>query len=309
VGGRKPPPGEPLRIVASQPYSAQGLDCELDAGVECGLDPSAPLRFKFNDWLLPTTAIRQSVSLYTEGTELGVFLRPDYDVTARVLNYRPDTPLAPGAVYELRIPDADQDPNGLGFRSYDGRSLDTSYNYAFRTSIASQASPPNDALPAVTCDQVLSALDKAGCASANCHGGNLPRMGLSLQDAAGLLSTAIDHVAHETELGTDVSEPVVSGGRFGTQMPVIDSGRPENSYLMYKLLIGSGLNRELGELANDRDPFAPGSLSSAAIEQARAYFLELGAMPPDSVGYPSGVSPSEVVTTLQSWTRSGAVCP
>jgi hypothetical protein len=261
---------------------------------------------KFDRWLLPTTAVRQSLSLYTEGTQLGIFLRPDYDVTARSLSYRPDTPLDPGSVYILELNDANQDPNGSGFRSFDGNSLDSSQAFAFRTSLSGQT-PPTDTLPVPPCAQVVSALNNAGCARSGCHSGNDPRMGLLLENADGLIATAIDHVAHETETGTDVTQQVVSGGRFGTQMPIIDAGRPENSYLIYKLLIGKWLNGELA--AQPAAPFAIDVLSQDTIDRAREWFIEFGPMPPDAVGYPSSVSPLELVSNLQSWIRAGATCP
>ena len=96
----------------------------------------------------------------------------------------------------------------------------------------------------------------------------------------------IDHVAHETESGTEPTQHAVSGGRFGVQMPIIDAGRPENSYLMYKVLISRRLNQELDSIADRQDSFAVEPLSSAQIEAARAWFIGFGAMPPDEVGYP-----------------------
>jgi len=299
-------PGQPLRIVAEQPWNAQGLDCD---GGACGFAFDAPLRFKFDRWLLPSTAVRQSISLRTEGTQLGVFLFPEYDVTARALSYRPETALAPDTVYLLTVIEADEDANGFGFRAYDGKSLSSSQTFAFRTSSMRSPISATDASSKPNCSAVLTALQKAGCAAASCHGSDSPRMGLSLDSVAGLQRTAIDHVAHQSQLGTEVTQQVVSGGRFGTQMPIIDSGRPENSYLMYKLLIGSWLNREMDTLTDPTDPFAASGLTPGQIEDARAWFVEFGPMPPDNVGYPDGVSPLEFVTTVQGWIRAGAVCP
>ena len=305
MGDRKAQANQPLRIVALEPAPARGLDCD---GGACGFAPDAPIRFKFDRWLLPTTAIRQSVSLYTEGTQLGVFLRPDYDVTARSLGFRPDAPLLPDTVYILEFSDADKETNGFGFRSYDGDSLGKSTRFAFRTAGASGSPPANDSEPAASCREVLIAMAGAGCANAGCHSGNQPRMGLALDTALSLETTAIDHVAHQTESGTEASQRVVSGGRFGVQMPIIDPGRPENSYLIYKLLISRWLNRELGEAAESADAFSADALPTSEIEEARAWFIGFGAMPPDEVGYPNGVSPIELVRTIQGWIRAGAMC-
>lgn len=318
-------------MVAQEPAPGQGLDCDINADDNCGHPPDAPIRLKFDRWLLPTTAVRQSLALYTAGTGLGVLLRPDYDVTARVLSYRTDAPLTPGAVYTLQLSNAGTAAYGFGFRSFDGDSLGATATYAFRTSLKNQATPSSTNMPAATCADALSMLAKAGCSNAGCHSRQsslecdklalpsafdqklgqcvtVPRMGLSLEDASGLLTTAINQVSRETELGTDITQRAVSGGRFGTQMPLIDAGRPENSYLMYKLLIGNVLNHELSENNNSADPFATQPLSPMDIQRARAQFIGFGAMPPDDVGYPAGVSPLQLVTTLQSWIRAGAVC-
>jgi hypothetical protein len=305
LGARQSSSARPLQIVEQEPTAAEGLDCD---GGDCAFATNGPLRFRFDRWLTPSTAVRQSLSLYTEGTNLGVFLRPDYDVTARVLSVRPDAPLAPDTVYILQLANADQEPNGFGFRAYDGNSLAETLTLAFRTASASEPSPPAGALESPTCSEILAAFARAGCASVSCHGGQAPRMGLSLDSASGLRSTATDQVAHETQSGPEMTQQVVSGGRFGTQMPVIDSSRPENSYLMYKLLIGTWLNREIDAFASSGDSFAPKGLLPSEVEEARAWFIEFGAMPPDSIGYPDGVSPLEFVTSVQRWIRSGAEC-
>jgi len=49
---------------------------------------------------------------------------------------------------------------------------------------------------------------------------------------------AVARVAHQTETGATTGSTNQSPRRFGTNMPIIDPGRPENSYLIYKLLIG-----------------------------------------------------------------------
>lgn len=305
MGGRRSQGARPLQIAALEPSAAEGLECD---GGACGFAPNAPIRLKFDRWLLPTTAVRQSASLSTEGTGLGVFLQPDYDVTARVLSFRPDAPLAPDTAYILQFSNADNDPNGFGFRSYDDDSLGRSIRFAFRTTSIGLPAQTGQTAPAAPCPDVLAALAKAGCASAGCHSGSQPRMGLSLDTQGGLLATAVDQVAHETESGTEPTQHAVSGGRFGVQMPIINAGRPENSYLMYKVLISRRLNQELDSIADRQDSFAVEPLSSAQIEAARAWFIGFGAMPPDEVGYPDGVSALALVQTLDKWIRAGAAC-
>lgn len=334
VGKRIQPRGDCLTIIASEPEAAEGLDCQLDSGTACGLPAGGPLRLKFDRWLLPTTATRQSLTMNTSGTGLGVMLRPSYDVASRTIDYDFDTPLPGGVVFNLRLLDADQDPNGFGFRGFDGLSLASSDTIAFRTALASSTldMAASHALAAPSCADTLRVLRRAGCSSLGCHSRetssnctatatgmawdqsieqcvNVPRMGLLLDDSQGLLATAVNHVAHETQNGTDISLRFESGDRFGEQMPVIDQGRPENSYLIYKLLISEAFNRELNDRADPSDPMRAMPMTGDQIGHARDRFIRFGPMPPDEVGAPDGVSLYDTYTTLAAWIRAGASCP
>jgi hypothetical protein len=331
LGKRSKPASEPLTIVASEPEAGEGLDCELDSGASCGLPVAGPLRFKLDRWLLPTTAVRQSVSLYTAGTGLGVTLRPYYDVASRNIEYALDAPLPGGVVFTLRINDANDDPNGFGFRAFDGPSLATSRTISLRTSLEPPVTVVAAPVPP-SCADIVAVFSRAGCSSASCHSRqsspqcasatspmawdessgscvSVPRMGLLLDDIEGLRSTAVNRVAHETQNGPDVSRRYESRERFGDQMPIIDRSRPENSYLIYKLLINRDFNRELGERFVSDDPFAPMPLTDAQISQARDFFVRFGPMPPENVDVPNGVSLYDAYLALVSWIRAGAACP
>ena len=319
--------------MALDPEASEGLDCALDAGdggAACGFPVDNPLRFKFDRWLLPTTATRQALSFYSQGSALGYTMQPDYDPATRLISFLPEQILASGLVWDLVLPDADTSDNGFGFRAFDGSALGAEVALAFRTSLAAsvgRAAPP----PPPTCADVLARLSQAGCSRGGCHSRqtspacgtdasalafdtqlgqcvDVPRMGLSFDDAAGITTTAVNQVAHETQNGPDPSQRVVYGGRFGDQMPIIDSGRPENSYLIYKLLIGRQFNDQLAERANPADPMSPTPLSDEQISHARDEFIRFGPMPPDAVGYPSGVSPFDVYAALKGWIRAGAKC-
>ncbi len=52
-----------------------------------------------------------------------------------------------------------------------------------------------------------------------------------------MLSTAIGRVAHQTDLGTTTGEVLENPARMGIDMLIIDPGRPDNSYLLYKLIV------------------------------------------------------------------------
>ncbi|MCC6899590.1 MAG: hypothetical protein IT377_11480 [Polyangiaceae bacterium] len=179
-----------------------------------------------------------------------MFAQPEYDVVERVLVYRlPEgAKLEPGTRYtvELLTPSADDD---FGFRAFDGAPLgvgEVPLRFDFRTrKSATVPPPPTSPVFADTCS-LLEALapgvpesKRAGCASNSCHGGADARMGLRLDNAEGLAQTAIDHVAHQTESGVHAGQTLENPPRLGVNMPIIDRGRPENSYLMYKLLLSS----------------------------------------------------------------------
>jgi hypothetical protein len=138
---------------------------------------------------------------------------------------------------------------------------------------------------------------------------NVPRTGLLLDGAQGLLATAINRVAHETQNGTDISLRAESGGRFGEQMPIIDPGHPENSYLIYKLLVGEAFNRELNDRADALDPMRAVPMTEEQISHARDWFIRFGPMPPDEVGVSDGVSLFDTYSTLAAWIHAGASCP
>jgi len=205
---------------------------------------------------------------------------------------------------------------------------------AFRTALESSSSAPAASLASVppSCADVVRTFSRTGCnrlgatvekfllIGAGTSVGmawdeslqqcvDVPRMGLLLDDEQGLLATAIDHVAHETQNGTDISLRYESGGRFGDQMPIVDKGRPENSYLIYKLLIGKAFNRELHDRADSADPMSAVPMTEEQISHARDWFIRLGPMPPDEVGAADGVSLFETYSTLAAWIRAGASCP
>lgn len=83
-----------------------------------------------------------------------------------------------------------------------------------------------------------------GCAYADCHASGLvnampvgPSEGLQLFTPEQIQSTAVGHVAHESEEGEHANTPDETPIRFGRAMPIIDPKNPGNSYLLYKLII------------------------------------------------------------------------
>jgi len=196
------------------------------------------LELRFDRYLLPSTAIRQSVAIYTGNEDLGVFAQPEYDLVERVLVYKlpAGTKLEPGVRYTVEVL-TPKEEDADGFRAFDGAALEEGevpLTFDFRTrKIPSEfsAKAPN---PYSDCDTMLEALARAGCSSNSCHGGDAARMGLRLDNWQGVDQTAIGAVAHQTDTGT--GNVLENPPRMGVNMPIVDPGRPENSYLMYKLL-------------------------------------------------------------------------
>jgi hypothetical protein len=199
----------------------------------------------FNRFLRPDTAIRQSIAFYTGNPANAAppvsatrpEVTPQYDLMERSVRFvlPPGFTLEPHALYTVELPVADND-EAFGFRAFDGVPLagKTSQRISFFTG----SGPRAPAAPAVpSCTDFLDRV--SGCVAASCHGGTEPALGLSFEGLEALRATAVGQPAHETETGDTTGIAEQNPERFGVNMPIIDPGRPDNSYLMYKLLIGA----------------------------------------------------------------------
>jgi hypothetical protein len=131
-------------------------------------------------------------------------------------------------------------------------------------------------------------------------------MDLDLGSAEGLLRTAMSKVAHQTDTEANAGVPAELPHRFGLGMPIIDPGRPDNSYLVYKMII-------------NRDSYGPdpcgGSAyevglggqcvagSVAEIDRLRDWFVRGEPMPPAVDGSPLEVADLRLV---ERWIVGGA---
>ena len=303
-------------MVAVYPAPGEGTECGLSSPDDCGAPRETTLELRFDRYLLPATAVRQSIRIYTGSEDLTLFTQPAYDVVERVLVYSlPDGGLLePGVRYtvELAIPKQDED---FGFRAFDGALLaegpvPLTFDFRTRKSETPPPDPPPPAPPTYesTCD-LLDALAPAsdptkgaGCSSNSCHGGKDARMGLRLDNNEGLAQTAIDRVAHQTESGAKTGVSLQNPPRLGVNMPIIDLGRPDNSYLMYKLLRNpanfSG-NPGVGCTTVHQVPLPAGECpepSAAESERLASYFVRGVPMPYNDR--------SADLRRLQRWIRS-----
>jgi hypothetical protein len=206
------------------------------------------LALSFDRFLEPDTAIRQSIAFYTGDVSNPVpppsntrpELTPIYDLMARTVRYvlPSGVTLEPHTLYTVELA-VYSDAQPLGFRAFDGAPLEGTepLRLSFQTGSGPGTAPPPADVP--TCDAFLSTV--SGCGGSTCHGreGRGPAMGLDLESAEDLRATAVGRPAHQTEIGDTTGVAEQDPVRFGANMPIIDPGRPDNSYLMYKLLIGT----------------------------------------------------------------------
>jgi hypothetical protein len=269
----------------------------------------SPLELRFDRYLLPKTAVRQSLLVYS-GADAAVLLEPVYDVIERVVTYRTayGSAFQPGLVYQVVLAVPDETADGHGFRAFDGAPLveggKIPLHFSFRTSRVGGASEA-PAAPS-TCHDALSALSDGGCARGGCHTGPNAPMALRLDSGASLRETAISRASREVE-GPRAGVPIVDPARFGVGMPIIDPGSPSSSYLVYKLItkpenFGSG---DAGCRTTHLVPLPEGTcLPGTAAERARLqdWFVRLDPMPPAGNAL-AGVGD---LRTLSDFIRSGA---
>jgi hypothetical protein len=285
----------------------------------CGVPVDTPIEVRFDRYLLPKTATRQSLRVFS-GTGVGAFLVPTYDVVERVVTYRPSygSALLPGLLYTVVLPRPDKDQQGYGFRAYDGAPLapgTVPLRFSFRT--ARRVPPPAEPPPAsdagcATIDAALEAFARSGCTSSGCHAGNDAVLGLRLDSADGLRTTALSRVAHETDVGATPGQALVDPSRFGVGMPIVDPGSPATSYLLYKLLVNPANfpGEDGGCRSTHRAELPPsGCFGPSLGEQRRLrdWFVAADPMPPDGAGV--GGSGGDDLRTIQDFILLGAGTP
>jgi hypothetical protein len=69
------------------------------------------------------------------------------------------------------------------------------------------------------------------------NGESSPAAGMILDSSEGVASTAVNHVAHGSNTGAAAGTGGPPSTPFGIDMPIIDPGAPDNSWLLYKTLL------------------------------------------------------------------------
>lgn len=285
-----------LNLVGSNPAPEQGTDCSSQGPEDCGVPIDTDITFRFDRYILPSTAVRQSFVIYTGSPANAVPIwEPYYDIVERVVHFEPPSGqvLEPGTLYTIELRSAET-RSEFGFRAFDGAPLADGglpIQFNFRTRRSEERSRTVLVREPVDCGRALEIFSEAGCATQGCHGGQNPAMGLLLDSVKGLVETAISKVAHQTERGAESGVVLRDPTRFGIQMPVIDPGQPGNSYVLYKLLRNPLSHR----LSADRAGFCETRYSAELgdeclrpseqeLARLREWFVLGSAMPRDAPG-------------------------
>jgi hypothetical protein len=324
--------GPPLRLVSSYPENGAGFACDR-ADPSCGVPLDASIELRFDRFLLPTTAVRQSIRVYAGnlGLEPGVgdAITPDYDVYERVVRYvlPAGKLLVPRALYSVELPIAAEE-GSVGFRAFDGAALEGEEPVRFSFFTGSSPGEPEPPPEVLGCEDTLCVAFggaepgcglplESGCAAGSCHGTDpsQAQMGLMLASPDDFDRTAIARVAHGAETGPTTGAVAVTSERFGVAMPLIDPGRPDNSYLFYKLLIAP----EAYEASDDSEDACTGTRHLAPVdpslcfappteelERLGEWFVQGDAMPATEYG-PRFVRRREM-RALQDFIAAGASC-
>lgn len=305
------------------------------AGAMDLVQTTSSVRVRFDRFLLPEDAIRQSICLQSSSDPVptlaqctqGVFLEPAYDPVRRAVTYRlPATamPLVADTKYWLTVL-APTAASPFGFRAFDGAALESNVVLQFTTAATNPPGGPadpslDDAARRAVSEELFCAAStcvtscgmddacKAKCSvskslpagCAGCHGpieNGGSAMGLDLS-GPNRISAIIGRVANQTQTGGNADEPDTKPRRFGRAMPQIEPGNPGNSYLIYKMLAGSTYARSA----------AAAGLAPGELDRLRASVVVGLPMPP----YDLYALPEASVDVLSAWIATGAhtpVCP
>lgn len=321
--------GPALHVVATFPQPGTGTDCQ--SAPDCaGVPINTDIELRFDRYLDPATAVRQSILLYSTTPDGAIFLEPEYDLIERVVRYRlfEDERLQPSTLYTLEFVTPTEGSPEAGFRAFDGAPLEADevpLKFNFFTGTQDEAKPDEPAPP--DCRQILNLFrgDRAGCSSCHlsspqgkgdCAAGEapdpstgeciaVPRQGLDLSTLSGVERTALNQVAHQTQIGPSAETPLENPDRVGVQMPIIDPARPGNSYMLYKLLRNESnfIQGAAPGASIHRVALPSGKLvaDEAERERLREWFVRLDPMP--AQGFSLDLTE---LRALQAWIRSGA---
>jgi hypothetical protein len=209
----------------SAPRDGPHVVASIPADGDENVDRAATFRAFFDRPVLVRDVNRANVTL-TSGA-VSAFLGLSFDPVDRLLRAENlGEPLDPTVVWELQI---------LNVRDLDRAPMPETFSIAFTTGVDAIGEAP---APPVSFSSV-AAIFTEHCASAGCHVGPTPVLGLDLSSAAAVVATAINVPAEQTRVGVQEADPwhgtsTLAGlARIDVEVGV---GRPAASYLVYKVL-------------------------------------------------------------------------
>jgi hypothetical protein len=210
-------PPDTLHVLETIPSAPDGGRGEHPIG--------PPLRVRFDRLLAPSTIDRAQLRVTTGGLQAFGGIR--YDVLRRELSlFVNPNDLRPGLEYVLTV--------DTGLRGWDGSALEAPVVVRFRPTAREPVEA--EAVPSLRRD--VAPIFASSCAGGGCHGGDDPAMGLDLRSPAAIRATSLGVMARQRgdRAALENLDPRWSA------LPRIDPGivsgrgRPEYSYLVYKLL-------------------------------------------------------------------------
>ena len=218
-----------------------------------------PVVLSFNRFLDPNTVSRQSIALDDSSGNSVMAPLLAYDPVTLTVTLSNPTPgaawLTVGQQYRviIGVPSYEGGPGApFGLQAIDGATLAAPLTQTFTAGAA--AMPPASGPPTIEfCRDIFTPIFAYSCGYSGCHGpGHLEagqsidggsgyaRLGLDLSSPQGVLATALNQVADESNTGplASVASQTI-GGVWGVNMPIIAPGQPGNSWMMYKTLLAT----------------------------------------------------------------------
>lgn len=213
----------------------------------------AAVRIQFDRMLLPSTVNRQGVAL-VDANNAQLLPVVTYDPVARIVTLSPqanDAWLKPDQPYKVILHVAKTDEDPYGFRAIDRSGLFPGDPHLVIGFLTGRASGAGAAEPKADYCRDVAPILQQRCSASLCHGartagGDTSRFGSGLSSpAAGLILETAEGMRHA--IGR-VANGANTGGRaaasepsrvFGVDMPIVEPGYPERSWLMYKMLLAT----------------------------------------------------------------------
>lgn len=177
------------------------------------------IRVYYDRALSPRALVGGSVLL--RSGDRAISIRVAVDPAAQSLEARPETMLDPEIDYRLEV---------AGLEDLDGFMGEPTVVH-FSTGVDATPAPEEGATWAEV-EEIFAPSDPLTPGCRDCHGAAGPLVGLDLSSAAGVRTTAIGVAAREVAASGEAGAMVA--GLVG--LPRIDPGRPDRSYLVYKIL-------------------------------------------------------------------------